>query len=450
MIKPWHIKQSVNASHGTSQRHILPSISAKSFEFITVALTGSLLSLPLMQTAQAATTYNGSVYNGSVSNDALATSEPSVVNANNVSANLFMQCATLKTDAARLACYDKAAIGETTTAGQEKKPLDLVQSFKASIDTGKPKIVLADSPAEASASQEIPASITEATILTKVGVTPAEVRQYTPLSLAYDLDKNSERGILTGRPHNPMYLMPVFTTFKRNRAPQSPTQDVYHYTSKEYEPVELKAQVSVKTKVMEDVFDTNADIWFGYTQQMHWQVYNQDNSRPFRATDYMPEIFMTQPVTANLPYGGKLRMLGAGVMHHSNGQSDPLSRSWNRVYIMGGAEWDKLTLVPKAWIHVKNESEDDPSDNPDITDYYGHGEIQALYDFGKGETLGVTGRYNLGESNGAIQFDYIYPFTSDVHGFLQLFHGYGESIVDYNHKSTAIGVGVTLNDWKGL
>ncbi|MGM8900578.1 phospholipase A, partial [Psychrobacter sp. 1Y4] len=33
---------------------------------------------------------------------------------------------------------------------------------------------------------------------------------------------------------------------------------------------------------------------------------------------------------------------------------------------------------------------------------------------------------------------------------VQLFQGYGESIVDYNHENTSIGFGIVLNDWKGL
>ena len=183
---------------------------------------------------------------------------------------------------------------------------------------------------------------------------------------------------------------------------------------------------------------------------MHWQVYNENNSRPFRATDYKPEIFLTQPVKADLPFNGRLRMLGVGAIHHSNGQSDPLSRSWNRMYLMGGAEWGRLSGIPRVWVHIKDNTSSIPSDNPDITDYYGHGDIKVIYDFGKGRALSGTGRYNFEHNNGALQLDYTHPITEDVHGFIQLFHGYGESIIDYNKSTTAVGLGVSLNDWKGL
>ena len=111
---------------------------------------------------------------------------------------------------------------------------------------------------------------------------------------------------------------------------------------------EAKLQISLKTKVMEDLFRTRADLWVGYTQQSNWQLYNQgEKSAPFRNTDYAPEIFLTQPVKATLPFGGKLRMLGVGYIHQSNGQSRPMSRSWNRIYAMAGMEWGKLTVVPR-------------------------------------------------------------------------------------------------------
>lgn len=369
----------------------------------------------------------------------------------------FMKCADLKLPSARLACYDRATLGEEVTLGREKAPLDLAGSVKASFSEGRPTAVFVTEDLESLDNTEMTVNqIAEVeTSLAETGITKDDIEIYTPLSLAYDLDKNSEQGTWTVRPHNPIYLLPAYVQYDPNRRPQTPTQsptdaEFDDYANKYADNLELKAQVSLKSKIVEDVFDTNADIWFGYTQQMHWQVYNSENSRPFRATDYMPEFFITQPVKADLPFNGRLRMLGAGAIHHSNGQSDPWSRSWNRIYLMGGAEWGKLSLIPKIWTHVKEKDNSKSSDNPDITDYYGHGELQALYDFGKGEFLSATGRYNFDTEKGAIQLDYTVPFSRDVHGFIQLFHGYGESIIDYNESTTAIGVGLSLNDWKGL
>lgn len=379
--------------------------------------------------------------------------------------NLFLECTQVQTSAARLACYDKVADqGKTPSFTMNKQPVDLARTIKKTI-SGNPQFVLAGQDAEEGETTEQLAEQTasnerldtigltkrEAQVLKDVGVTQADIEKYTPLSMAYDLDQNGERGTWTGRPHNPNYVLPLFYSFDPNLSPTSSNRDEpgRDYTSNEIRNTELKFQLSLKTKVAEDLFNTRSDLWFGYTQQAHWQVYNEDNSRPFRATDYQPEIFLTQPVTADLPFGGRLRMLGVGAVHHSNGRSDPISRSWNRAYLMGGAEWGKLSVIPRLWTRIKNESSD-TDDNPDITDYMGHGDLTLLYDLPKQQSISSTLRYNTETKKGAAQIDYIYPLTKNVNGYVQLFHGYGESLIDYNHENTTIGVGIVLNDWKGF
>ncbi|WP_201575867.1 phospholipase A [Psychrobacter sp. H8-1] len=379
--------------------------------------------------------------------------------------NLFLECTQVQTSAARLACYDKVADqGKTPSFTMNKQPVDLARTIKKTI-SGNPQFVLAGQDAEEGETTEQLAEQTasnerldtigltkrEAQVLKDVGVTQTDIERYTPLSMAYDLDQNGERGTWTARPHNPNYVLPLFYSFDPNLSPTSSSEEVERreYTPNEIRNTELKFQLSLKTKVAEDLFNTRSDLWFGYTQQAHWQVYNEDNSRPFRATDYQPEIFLTQPVTADLPFGGRLRMLGVGAVHHSNGRSDPISRSWNRAYLMGGAEWGKLSVIPRLWTRIKNESSD-TDDNPDITDYMGHGDLTLLYDLPKQQSISSTLRYNTETKKGAAQIDYIYPLTKNVNGYVQLFHGYGESLIDYNHENTTIGVGIVLNDWKGF
>nr|WP_243443404.1 phospholipase A [Psychrobacter sp. JCM 18903] len=92
------------------------------------------------------------------------------------------------------------------------------------------------------------------------------MEKYTPLSLSYDLDKNSERGTWTVRPYRPTYVLPVFYTFDPNLDPSTPSQEAESFTSNDIRNTELKFQLSLKTKVAEDLFDTSADLWFGYTK----------------------------------------------------------------------------------------------------------------------------------------------------------------------------------------
>lgn len=343
----------------------------------------------------------------------------------------FYQCASVINDGARLACFDSIAQGDTPSTLGEKRPVHLSQTVISTIK-GDPQIVLAEQSTSTSTTQ----------------ITP---EQYTPLSLAFDLDKNSEDGLWRARPHNPMYILPLFLNGKPNHTPSTPTQPIERFSDDEMRNTELKFQVSFKSKVAEDVFDTNADLWLGYTQQSHWQVYNENNSRQFRGHDYQPEIFLTQPVKADLPFGGKLRMLGAGVVHHSNGENDPLSRSWNRGYAMAGMEWGNLTVMPRVWTRVaKGGDSNKPDDNPDILDYYGYGDVKFLYQLQQGKNISGTARYNPKTGKGVLQLDYVHPIGKGISGYVQLFQGYGQSIIDYNHESTTIGVGVMLNDWMGL
>jgi phospholipase A1 len=34
-----------------------------------------------------------------------------------------------------------------------------------------------------------------------------------------------------------------------------------------------------------------------------------------------------------------------------------------------------------------------------------------------------------------------------VKGFFQYYNGYGESLIDYNHRIQRFGIGIMLNDW---
>lgn len=358
-------------------------------------------------------------------------------------ADTALHCTTIQDNATRLACYDniysaqlppQSPLPQTQTE-TAKTPVDLEQSVRKSIEKKEAAIVF-DNPTHPNISDDVLSETADS---------------YTPLSLMYDLDKNDTRGLLSVREHNPMYLMPVWYNSSPNYYPESPSRGVTTQEKfSEQKRLETKMQVSFKSKIAEDLFKTRADVWFGYTQKSDWQIFNQGRkSAPFRNTDYEPEIFITQPVKADLPFGGKLRMVGAGFVHQSNGQSRPESRSWNRVYAMAGMEWGKLTVIPRVWMRAFDQKGDD-DDNPDINKYMGYGDLKVQYRFNDKQNVYSVLRYNPKSGRGTVEAAYTFPIKGKLKGVVRGFHGYGESLIDYNHKQNGIGFGLMFNDWDGI
>ena len=135
-----------------------------------------------------------------------------------------------------------------------------------------------------------------------------------------------------------------------------------------------------------------------------------------------------------------------GFNHQSNGRSEPLSRSWNRITASLPFSRGDTYIVLSPWFRIPENSQDD--DNPHMERYYGYGELQLLQKIGN-HTLTVMVRNNLRRSDnkGAVQLDWSFPLHKKLKGYIQYFNGYGESLVDYNHLNNRIGIGVMLTDW---
>ena len=196
-------------------------------------------------------------------------------------------------------------------------------------------------------------------------------------------------------------------------------------------------------------------LWFGYTQQSYWQIFAPSISRPFRITDHEPELMYVVPTDADLPGGWRLRYSGVSVNHQSNGQALPLSRSWNRVILMAGAEkGDRYTLTGRLWQRMPEEADSD--DNPGISDYVGRAELTGTWNVDKNNTLALTVRHSLmATANGSFRLEWMRALGSDSRGrnasglrfHTQLFSGYGDSLLDYNYHRTVLSIGLSLVDW---
>jgi phospholipase A1 len=171
-------------------------------------------------------------------------------------------------------------------------------------------------------------------------------------------------------------------------------------------------------------------------------VYNSALSRPFRETNYEPEVFTTLPVKFSF-LGLRGRMLNFGLVHQSNGQSDPRSRSWNRIYAQAGFERGHFSLLVRPWIRLREKTDDN---NPDITAYAGRADLQAVWAEGE-RTVSLTVRNSFqGAWRGFYQLDYSFPVVGSLKGYVQVSNGYGESLIDYNHNQTTVGLGILVID----
>jgi len=76
-----------------------------------------------------------------------------------------------------------------------------------------------------------------------------------------------------------------------------------------------------------------------------------------------------------------------------------MHRGWNRFYIQAGLEHDfgdsgRLALLPRWWKRIV-EGTLTNDDNPDITQYLGHGDIEARYYYGHGVFSAVAMIHSL-------------------------------------------------------
>lgn len=259
----------------------------------------------------------------------------------------------------------------------------------------------------------------------------------------YNLNDEDKSGVFHFMTHRPNYILPVHYSDSPNDRPSSPSLGATVSSPPGLNNAELKYQLSFKTKLLENILFDRADLWFAYTQQSHWQIYHASESRPFRETNYEPELMLLFPTNYDV-LGLHGRFLNIGLDHQSNGQSNQLSRSWNRAYLQAEFDHGNFGWLFKRWWHLPNNHDD----NPDITNYLGHIELISLYKQG-GNLYSLTLRNNLQNQNnyGSAQFDWSFPLYQHLKGYVQVFSGYGESLIDYNHRQNVIGVGIVLTDW---
>ena len=274
----------------------------------------------------------------------------------------------------------------------------------------------------------------------------------------WQLDQQVKRNPRAIQPHKRNYYTVSYydSNFGGSSADESPFDNGLEHT-------EIKFQVSIRVPVIENVFGSDADLYTAYTSKALWQAFNSEASSPFRDINHEPELFVLWPTHWSLgPM--RSRAMTFGFNHHSNGRTntaltdesgdvvyESASRSWNRLMLGVYFEQKNFLWHLQTWYRIPEEAKEDPDqatgdDNPDIEDYLGHFELTVQHRISDRYTSTMMLRNNLKQedNHGAVQWDMTFPLARKLDGIVQVFHGYGDSLLDYDSRNTRIGIGFTL------
>lgn len=217
---------------------------------------------------------------------------------------------------------------------------------------------------------------------------------------------------------------------------------------------QVKGQLSFKYDPFFSIIN-NFGLYLAYTQLMNWRFY--DKSSPFRDVNFNPEVFWRVESQKNV-FGnvdlGPLDYVQLGLFEHkSNGKDGDKSRSWNRSSLQFQISVGKtfnFGINIKYFVMIIPTIE---KTNRDIQQYIGSWEaivffkhLKTFDKLGFGEVyvrFGAGGGPNgFNFYKGWQEYGIIFPsLLLQIRPYVQVFHGYGEFLLDYNVKRT--------NTWGG-
>lgn len=227
----------------------------------------------------------------------------------------------------------------------------------------------------------------------------------------------------------------------------------------------FKYQVMGTESTFAEKYPVLSGLYLGYSQTSFWDL--QGDSKPFFDNSYRPEVFYAVEhlehfftADGHKPEGVEFR-LQAGFKHESNGRDDgPVkfnglrdyehgSRSLNIAYVRPivtlSNEKFFITLAPTIYTYVG-----DLSDNDNIADYRGYGDIKLVIGQRGGVQLAAIGRVGDDWDKGSLELDLSFPLREsldrnfDIYLYSQFFTGYGESLLGYDDADNTFRIGFAL------
>lgn len=240
--------------------------------------------------------------------------------------------------------------------------------------------------------------------------------------------------------YKPNYIIPYYYT-------GSPYNNIYRNQTPGNEKLtreEIKYQLSLKVPFWKNILGYPSTLYFAYTQLSYWQAYNKEAF--FRSTDYEPEIFLANEINFHLYKDFTLNFINVGAEHQSNGFGNTLERSWNRLYLEATASQGNFMVIMKPWYIFHDHSW--LVHNPNIGSYLGY--MQLIFAYKLENSVINLRTYGLGVHGGqrtSAELSYSFKMTPYMNGYLQVFSGYGQSLIEYNHRTNSVGIGIAFSNW---
>jgi len=210
-----------------------------------------------------------------------------------------------------------------------------------------------------------------------------------------------------------------------------------------YDTSELNDGTVVRLQISFKIRAFVRGLYVAFTQRLFQDLSSKSN--PIYDVNYEPEVFYRYDVSQAVAAKTYLRWVQIAFSHLSNGREGDASRSWSILYVEALARRGAAYLQPRLWVPVtKSEL------NDDIEHFWGYGQLRLGYRFANGIESSLVGRLGT-KLKGSLRADLNLPLRAlpllhrlptSISIWLQLWHGFGDSLRGYSEKSTFISGGL--------
>jgi phospholipase A1 len=239
------------------------------------------------------------------------------------------------------------------------------------------------------------------------------------------IGENEILNLLDGQPSFGMYKDNyIITGIPVNKAISQHTADA-------------KFQISVCQRLTKTALPFNSFLMLTYTQKSFWNIYAK--SSPFGDNNYNPGFVLAKP----LIYKNQLiGMATLSLEHESNGKDTTESRTWDYlalsdIYFFNAS----FSVQAKIWAGIMGK------DTDDLLKYRGYGLLALNYRSLNDKfwcSAIISPRDKFKSFNTQLEVNFKLSRKENQYFFLQWYNGYGESLLEYNHHTSMLRVGICI------